>query len=274
MGYLVYFKMITIFILGLILGSFANVVIDRGQKGVTLRGRSKCDKCRKQLSWYDNIPVLSYIFLRGRCRQCGQEISWQYPAVEMLFGVMFVLIAWRAGGIVGFLDKADLINTIFYLVIGFILLIILVWDLKYMVIPDGLVVGGLVLAVSYFGYQYFVSPNFLMSVDTDLTRNFLGGLILSGFFYLMFVISQGRWIGGGDIKLGFLLGFLVGWREVYFLLMIAYILGSIPAVYLLLTKKATVKTKIPFGPFLIIAGFIMMFWGQEIVNWWKMWSGI
>jgi prepilin signal peptidase PulO-like enzyme (type II secretory pathway) len=269
MNLLVIFKIAIIFILGLILGSFANVVVDRGQKGKSLGGRSKCDKCHRQLSWYDNIPLLSYLFLRGKCRQCGEKISWHYPAVEMLFGGMFLLIAWRTGGIIGFLDKADLINTIFYLAVGFVLLIILVWDLKYMIIPDGLVVGGLILAVIYFGYQYVISPDFLMNVDTDLTRNFLGGLIIGGFFYLMFAISQGRWIGGGDIKLGFLLGFLVGWREVYFLLMIAYILGSIPAIYLLLTKKATTKTKIPFGPFLIVAGLVMMFWGPEVIGWWQ-----
>jgi prepilin signal peptidase PulO-like enzyme (type II secretory pathway) len=262
------FKIAVIFIWGLILGSFAKVLVERGQEGKSLGGRSECDKCHKKLSWYDNIPLLSYLFLGGKCRQCGEKISWQYPAIELLFGIVFVLIAWRTGGITGYLDKEDLINTVFYLSIGFVLLIILIWDLKYMVIPDGLVVGGLILAVIYFGYRYLESPDFLMNVDTDLSRNFLGGLLAGGFFYLMFTVSRGRWIGGGDVKLGFLLGFLVGWREVYSLLLMAYLLGSVPAIYLLLSKKATVKTKIPFGPFLVIAGLVIMLWGERLMAWW------
>ena len=138
-----------------------------------------------------------------------------------------------------------------------------------MIIPDGLVVGGLVLAVVYFGYQYLISPDFLMAVNTDLTRNIIGGLLVGGFFYAMFEISHGRWIGGGDVKLGFLAGFLVGWEGVYFLVMIAYILGAIPAIYLLITKKATVKTRIPFGPFLVISTLLVSLFGEEI---WLVWG--
>jgi len=268
MMYLIIFKSIAVFILGLIFGSFGKVVIDRGQKKKSIQGRSVCDSCGKKLSWYENIPLFSYIFLRGKCRHCGKKISWQYPATELLFGLVFVLVAWQKGFITGWVDTADLIDTVFYLAISFILLIIFIWDWRYMIIPDGLVVGGLVLAVGYFGYQYVISPDFLMAVNTDLTRNFLGGIAVGGFFYLLFVISQGRWIGGGDVKLGFLLGFLLGWKMTYLFLMLAYILGAIPAIYLLITKKVTAKTKMPFGPFLIIAGFILMLWGEQIWQGW------
>ena len=269
---LIIFKIVTVFILGLIFGSFANVLVDRGGSESDLsflNGRSRCDKCKKKLSWYDNIPLLSYLFLRGKCRQCGDDISWQYPAVEWLFGLGFVFIAWRTSFIFGFLDRGEVIDTIFYLTIGFVLLTILVWDLKHMIIPDGLVVGGLVLAGIYFGYQYLISPDFLRSVNTDLTRNLLGGLIVSGFFYAMFRFSNGRWIGGGDVKLGALVGFLVGWKMVYFLVMIAYVIGAIPAVYLLITKKATVKTRIPFGPFLVISALVTSLFREEILELWN-----
>jgi prepilin signal peptidase PulO-like enzyme (type II secretory pathway) len=266
---LILFKVIAVFTLGLIFGSFANVVVDRGETEENLSGRSRCDKCKKKLGWYDNIPLLSYLLLRGKCRQCQKKISWQYPAVELLFGLGFVFISWRTNFILGFLDKAEVIDTTFYLVIGFVLLTILVWDLKHMIIPDGLVVGGLVLAGIYFGYQYLISPYFLMSINTDLTRNILGGILTSGFFYLMFRFSNGRWIGGGDVKLGALVGFLVGWKMIYFLLMIAYILGAIPAIYLLITKKATVKTRIPFGPFLVIAVLVTMLFEKEILIFWE-----
>ncbi len=268
------FKIIAVFILGLIFGSFGQVVMERGQNKKSLNGRSKCDSCEKKIAWYDNIPLLSYVLLKGKCRSCGDKISWRYPATELLFGVVFVLVAWQKGFIFGWLDQKELIDTIFYLAISFVLLVILIWDLRYMIIPDGLVVGGLVLAVIYFGYRYLISPDFLMSVNTDLTRNFLGGLIVGGFFYILFMISRGRWIGGGDVKLGFLLGFLVGWKMSYLFLMLAYILGAIPAVYLLLTKKVTAKTKIPFGPFLILAGFILMLWGDSVWQGWKWLVGI
>jgi len=271
---LIFFKMIAVFILGLIFGSFANVVVDRGESKESLGGRSQCDNCKEKLNWYDNIPLLSYLFLRGKCRQCQKRISWQYPAVELLFGVGFVFIAWRTNFILGFLDKAEVIDTTFYLAIGFVLLTILVWDLKHMIIPDGLVVGGLVLTGIYFGYQYLISPDFLMSVNTDLTGNILGGVLTSGFFYLMFRFSNGRWIGGGDVKLGALVGFLVGWKMVYFLLMIAYLLGSIPAIYLLITKKATVKTRIPFGPFLVIAALLVSLFNKEIIELWDKYINI
>ncbi len=262
-------KLIIIFVLGLIFGSFANVVIERGQAKEGISGRSKCDSCKQKINWYDNIPLVSYfIFLKGRCRQCKDKIAWQYPIVEALFGGVFVLIAWRTGFILGFLDQSEIINTSFYLSIGFILLIILIWDLKYMIIPDGLVVGGLALSVCYFGYQYFISPDFLMSINTDLTRNFLGGILISWFFYMMFAFSKGRWIGGGDVKLGFLVGFLVGWKMVYSVLLITYIIGAIPAIYLLIRGKATMKTRIPFGPFLIIASFISIFWKEDIILLW------
>ena len=266
---LIIFKIGVVFVLGLIFGSFANVVVDRGESKKSLNGRSRCDSCKKKLSWYDNVPLVSYLFLKGKCRQCGKDISWQYPAVEWLFGLGFIFIAWRTNFIFGFLDRADIIDTTFYLAMGFVLLTILVWDLKHMIIPDGLVVGGLVLGGIYFGYQYLISPDFLMSVHTDLTRNVLGGLLTSGFFYLMFRFSNGRWIGGGDVKLGALVGFLVGWNMVYFLLMIAYVIGAIPAVYLLITKKATVKTRIPFGPFLVISALIVSLFAEEILALWN-----
>ncbi len=269
MAILIFFKTITVFILGLIFGSFANVVVSRGEMGESLSGRSRCDKCKKKLSWYDNIPLLSYLFLKGKCRQCQKKISWQYPAVELLFGLGFVFIAWRTNLILGFLDKAEVIDTTFYLAMGFVLLTILVWDLKYMIIPDGLVVGGLVLGVIYFCYQYLISPDFLMSIHTDLTRNILGGILTGGFFYMMFRFSNGRWIGGGDVKLGVLVGFLVGWEGVYFLLVLAYVLGSIPAVYLLITKKATAKTRIPFGPFLVIAALLVSLFSEEVLSLWN-----
>ncbi len=265
---LILFKIIAVFILGLIFGSFGQVVVERGQNKKSLSGRSECDSCGKKIAWYDNIPLLSYVLLKGRCRNCGKKISWRYPATELLFGVVFVLVAWQKGFIFGWLDQKELIDTIFYLAISFVLLVILIWDLRYMIIPDGLVVGGLVLAVIYFGYRYLISPDFLMALNTDLTRNFLGGLIVGGFFYFLFTVSRGRWIGGGDVKLGFLLGFLVGWKMSYLFLMLSYILGAVPAVYLLLTKKVTPKTKIPFGPFLILAGFILMLWGEVVWRWW------
>jgi len=265
----IFLKVVAVFILGLIFGSFANVIVDRGESQESMMGRSRCDYCKNKLSWYDNIPLLSYIFLGGVCRQCKKKISWQYPAIEFLFGISFLVITWKMIFFTSLFNFDDIVNITFYLSIGFILLTILVWDLKYMVISDGLIVGGLVFAGIYFSYQYFNSADFLMDVNANLTKNILGGMIVSGFFYAMFRFSNGRWIGGGDVKLGALVGFLVGWRMVYFLLLISYILGVIPALYLLITKKATVKTRIPFGPFLVIATLLVMLFEEEL---WLLWD--
>ncbi len=271
MFWLVFLKFLVVFVLGLIFGSFAGVLIERGEKGESLRGRSRCDHCKKKIVWYDNIPVFSFLLLRGRCHYCGQKISWWYPLMELIFGMVFVGLAWRSGFFAGWLSGDDVWRTVFCLAIGFVLLTILFWDWKYMIIPDGLVVGGLVIGVLFYLRAYLFSPDTLLAVNTDLSRNLLGGLAVGGFFYLLWRFSRGKWIGGGDVKLGFLSGFLVGWKLAYFLLLLSYLLGAVPALYLLLSGKAGTKSKIPFGPFLVVATLIILCWSDRLNHLLRYW---
>ncbi len=271
MFWLIFFRVLVVFVLGLVLGSFAGVLIERGEKGESLRGRSHCDHCRKKIDWYDNLPILSFLLLRGKCRYCGQKISVWYPLLELTFGLTFVWLAWRSEFFVGWIDGNDVWRIVFCLSIGFILLTILFWDWKYMIIPDGLVVGGLVVGALFYLRAYLLSPDTLLATGTDLGRNILGGLIVGGFFYLLWRFSRGKWIGGGDVKLGFLAGFLVGWKLAYFLLLLSYLLGAAPALYLLLTGKVKAKSKIPFGPFLVLATLIILCWSDKFNYWLKYW---
>ena len=250
-------KGIWLFIIGLSLGSFAGVVVARQGKLWGGKTRSSCDHCQNKLAWFDNLPVFSFLWLRGRCRSCRQKISRQYPVMEMVFGVIFVIVAWRDGFLAGLTNSQTLLNTIFHLTIAFILLTIAWWDWRKMIIPDGLVFGGWLLAFCFDVYRYLISPLPLFSWSAPLFGSFLGAVLAAGFLYLLFAWSNGRWLGGGDVKLAFLLGFLVGWRKVYWLLSGAYILGAIWAIFLLFTGRASRKSKMPFGPFLVAAYFLL-----------------
>jgi len=261
---LVIFKTIFIFGLGMILGSFSNVLVDRTQKKKSLLGRSKCDKCGYQLSWFDNLPVLSFLWLKGRCRKCQKKINWQYPLVELFFGLIFLTVGWQSNLITGWLlDWREILEVSFLLLTSFVLGVIFIWDLKYMIIPDGLVGGGIIIGVVYYGYLYGTGNVTLLNVNNQLFSGLIGGGIVSGFFYLLYQFSHGRWIGGGDVKLGFWLGFLVGWKLIYGLLLLAYVSGSVGAIILLIGGKKKLQSKIPFGPFLVASAWVMLLWGDK-----------
>ncbi|HHX58411.1 MAG TPA: prepilin peptidase [Candidatus Moranbacteria bacterium] len=254
-----------LFFLGLIFGSFANVLIDRGQRKESLTGRSKCDSCNHQLRWLENIPVISFLFLRGRCSSCKNKINWQYPLVELVMAIQFSFVGWYV-----FSNKIDyslvLWQLIFLITISFLLLVIFIWDFKYLIIPNGMVAIG--LAVTFFWKIFIFKKEALdpWDVNNSLWQSILGGLVVSGFFYLLWLFSRGRWIGGGDVKLGAWLGFLVGWKMTYFFLLLTYLSGAIVAIILLLTKRKKMSSQVPFGPFLIFSATIILFWQQEILN--------
>lgn len=251
------------FWLGVSLGSFANVLIDRMQRDESLLGNSHCENCNYQLCWFDNIPILSFFILKGCCRQCQSRISWQYPLVEALFGFIFLITFWQ-----WLLIGNGWVDLVFYFVITFIFLVILVWDFKYMIIPNFLVSSGLLVTISYLIYNGFINKN-LISWQGDLIGSLFGGLIVGGFFALMFYGSKGRWIGGGDVKLGFWLGFLVGVKWTYLFLMLSYVTGAIYSIFLVIFGKKGMKSQVPFGPFLIIAGYLILFFGEKLLYFYK-----
>lgn len=244
-----------IFVLGLILGSFLNSIIWRLWDNIAIfsRSRSMCIDCRQQLTWKENIPLISWLILKGRCAHCKKEISLVYPLVELGMAITLTLVARHYFPISNF-SEVSLVRDIIFT--GF-LVVIFVQDLRYQVILSNVVwigtIFGLVINISFLHY--------------DFNSLALGALIGGGFFLAQYLISKGRWIGGGDVRMGVMMGVWLGWQNTIVAIFLAYIIGAIFAVYLLATKKAKGDTAVPFGTFLAVTTMISLYWGQALIHW-------
>ncbi|MFA5047492.1 MAG: prepilin peptidase [Patescibacteria group bacterium] len=249
-----------IFILGVCVGSFLNVVIFRLHSGEKIvNSRSHCSHCQKTLGARELIPLLSFVIQGGRCRHCRKKISWQYPLVELVTGLLWLLAAYRLAGVYPQLLLVDFHLGLFWLRDAFfvaILVVVFVYDLKWLLILDRVMIVGIIGAVIF---------NLFLGVG--LWSLAIGALVGLGFFALQFFVSRGRWIGGGDLRLGFLLGLMVGWPNIITALFLSYIVGAIVSVLLLIFKKKNFNSAIPFGTFLSVGAVITLFWGERIINW-------
>ena len=270
-----------VFILGLIIGSFLNVVICRLEtEEKIINDRSRCPHCRRDLVWYDLIPVLSFVFLKGKCRYCGERISWQYPAVEISTGILFLFLISNIKyqissqypiSNIQFLDNIQypILYLLFWLFIASALIIIFVYDLKHYIIPDKIIYPAIIVTLGFNLFNNFQFPisNF-QSIFNYQFSNFLFSAIIAGAFFLSIVIiTRGKGMGGGDIKLAFLMGLILGWPLIIVAVFSAFILGSIIGIFLILLGKKKMKSMVPFGPFLVAGTFLSLFWGREIVEW-------
>lgn len=239
------------FVLGLVLGSFANAVLWRLEKEKDiLVSRSECTRCGHKLGFFDLIPLLSFLFLKGRCRYCRKKISWQYPAVELFFGLGVLFI---------YLYSRDIAESIFLTGVFLATFLIFIYDLRFLIIPDVLVLTGLIWVL--LGKFWFFRG--------DVKIGFLTGLSIFVFFFLMRQLSKGKWVGGGDAKLGFILGLWLGWPLGFLGLFLAYVIGAAVGVGLMALKKVTLKSQVPFGPFLITGAWVAYSWGNEILKWYE-----
>jgi leader peptidase (prepilin peptidase)/N-methyltransferase len=280
------FWQIIIFILGLIVGSFLNCVIFRLEKEESfLMGRSYCPKCGHKLNWRDLVPILSFIFLKGRCYYCKEKISWQYPIVEISTALIFLLIfnfSALGGSALGWQSISSLpqpyFNLIFisYLFLVFcFLMVIFVSDLKTFIIPDKIIFPAIAVVFIYrvFGFlelnHWKFIENWNLEIENlNISLNYLYSGIAAGlFFLLIFLVSRGKWMGFGDVKLAFFMGLFLGFPKILVALFLSFFLGAIIGIGLVLTEKKKLKSEIPFGPFLIIGTFIAFFWGSGIANW-------
>lgn len=242
-----------IFIYGLIIGSFLNVCIYRIPRGENIAWPgSHCPTCSHSLSWYDNIPLFSYLVLKGKCRYCKSGISAQYPVVESLNAVLYIIMYFRFGFGVDF---------IFYSLMSSVLLAIIFIDLKEMIIPDSLVLSILVLSVIHKTFNYF-----LYGISPEIINSFLGLLVAGGLFTAIVLISRGG-MGGGDVTLMGALGFVLGIKYIVLNIFLSFVLGAIISIVLLAAKIKTRKDPIPFGPFIVLGFFITSLWGKVIINW-------
>ena len=250
-----------VFILGICVGSFLNVLIDRIPNDESpFRGRSYCDKCKKTLRWYDLIPLLSYLYLKGKCRYCRAQISFSYPLVELITGVMFVLTFFYLKDLrFTIYDLRFFLNYFYYAFILSSFIVIFFTDLKYGIIPDKILYPA-VAAAAIFNFQFSIF-NFIFSA--------LGAFI---FFLALFLITKGKGMGFGDVKLSFLLGLVLGFPKIIVGLYLAFLTGAIIGSILIIWGEKKLKGgTIPFGPFLIIGAVLSIFFGEKITHLASLW---
>ena len=240
-------------VFGLIIGSFLNVVIFRLNTEKGFDGRSKCMNCRHQLSWYELFPVFSFLFLNGRCKHCKTKISLQYPLVELLTGVIFALLFLKFQNIF-YTDALIFAGTMAYYASMFSLLIVIaIYDIRHKIIPDILALVFGILA--FLGLFLFSSFGFNLHIPTIL--EFLAGIIIAVPFALIWLFSRGVWMGLGDAKLAIGLGWLLGLSRVLSGVVVSFWSGAIIGLLLIaFSKKHSVKSEIPFAPFLVLGAIL------------------
>jgi len=241
-----------VFIFGLIIGSFLNCLIWRLYKDESLSGRSYCPQCRQTIAWYDNIPLLSFFFLKGRCRHCREKISWQYPLVELVTATLF-LLTFPADAFSSQLTWLLLRN--WFLIIT--LIIVFVYDLRWQLVP---------LKVVWFMGILILIVNIILGVSplTILFFSALGAI----FFLVQYFLTKKRGIGEGDIWLGAYLGAAFPSGGLLLLIMVlSYGLGSIISLILVSGQKKNWKSRIALGPFLASGAIITLIWGEKIITW-------
>lgn len=241
------------FIFGVLWGSFANVVIFRLPQGKSVVvPRSACPKCSTLIAWYDNVPILSWLLLRGKCRKCKATISWRYPLVEFIMGLLFCLAFIKVGWSWLLLE---------YLVFFFGLVTVSFIDFDHMILPDRFTLSGIVIGL--IGAALNPEREFLSALLGVL----LGGGFLWAVAYLYLVLRKQDGMGGGDIKLLGWIGAVLGVKSIPFVILFSSITGSIVGIAWSFKVKQGMKTSIPFGPYLALAAIVYaLYGGQELAN--------
>ena len=239
---------LAVLVFGLVIGSFLNVVIARLPAGRSVWGpRSACPACGAVIAWRDNVPVLSFIALRARCRACAARIVWRYPIVEIATALLFLASYVRFG---------PCLELVWAVVLLASLVAITGIDIDHQIIPDVITLPGIAAGV----LANLALPG--RSVIDSLCGIGLGG----GIFFAIILVSGGG-MGGGDMKLGAMLGAFLGWRLALVALFVAVVVGGLAAVAVLAAGRKGRKDPMPFGPFLAVGGAVALFWGQGLLTW-------
>ncbi len=254
-----------LFVLGLAVGSFLNVVIYRTVKGESwLVGRSYCDHCQQRIAWYDNIPLFSYLWLRGRSRCCKRKIPLSYPIIEFMTGSLFVW--WYLAGSLFFqLTQAPFqtLQPLFWLLVGTALLVIFFSDLLHMIIPDFVVCCLFLTTAFYRLYLVFAGIMQWRDFWWMLVGMIVAIVIIGG----LWLVTKGRGMGFGDVKYVVPMAWLLGWPNILVGLFLAFILGGLVAIVLLAIGRKKIGQKIAFGPFLVLGTVLSLLWGDLIFGW-------
>ncbi len=244
---------VLIIILGLSVGSFLNVCIFRiPNREFISKPRSKCPKCKHQLKFWENIPIFSYLLLKGKCSSCHSHISLRYPLIEILTSLLFLLIYYFYG---------FTIETLLLCVLFSIVIIITFVDIDVQLIPNGLLILGLIpvsIYVILFGLE-------------NIWAHLFGAIGLSALFFLIGYLGKIFYkedsMGMGDVKYAFLIGLLLGWKSGFLALGFSFIFAAFIIVILFIQKKLKSKQKIPFGPFMSLGLLVSLLWGHRIIEW-------
>ena len=277
---------IGLFIFGLAVGSFLNVVIFRYKEGgglfTNIYGHSHCMLCERTLHWYERIPLISFVVQRGRCRTCGEKISWQYPTVEFLAGLIFTLVPYKIISLYQHFYPPYL--PIFIWVLAFLtLLLISAIDYRHQIIPDSLNIFMALLGVAMIfvhsslgdfglkngmiGGSFLGSYALMFFVGNSQIVNALAGVAFGILFIgLIHLLTRGRGIGFGDVKLAAAAGLLLGWPDIALSLLLAFVIGAVVGGGLMFFKRKTLHDAVPFGPFIAVGITIVFFLGYDIVN--------
>lgn len=281
---------VLIFIAGTFIGSFLNVLSDRlPREESPFKGRSKCEYCGEVLRPKDLIPVISYLLLKARCRYCNEKLSVKYPIVEVVTGLMFAGIAY-------YIDVFHVLSPIVWLTFAYLtivasfLIVIFFADLKYKIIPNKVVIPGIIFvlvvialssgAIAYFSHQQLAADPFgqkllevgywnaqMLAMVKAIGVSILSAFAIGIFFYLLIVVTKGKGMGGGDVKLAFFIGLINGFPMNIVAIIVAFVSGALFSLILMTLKRKGMKDVIPFGPFLIVGCIVAYLYGQQIFNW-------
>lgn len=263
------------FVFGAALGSFTKVLADRSLKRQGINGRSYCPGCKTTLRWYDLLPVISFILIKGRCRYCRRKIGLEYIVIEIISGIIFSLLFSQLPYSVffsqdyfrTFITLTDLLFKSFSICI---LLSVALTDIRKMLIPDRIILPSIVIAciylisitlikTVYFGYMLIILESLFYPASA--------AILIAGFFYSLIVVTKGRGMGGGDVKLGAFMGLVLGFEMSMVALMIAFLSGSVVGILLIISGKKSFGEHIAFGPFLVLGSITALLWGKEILQW-------
>jgi len=260
MGILIFISVL-VFLLGMSWGSFVNMLEYRVAVGYGVQThpnpslekggqkRSFCDWCGEKLNWYDNIPLFSWLFLKGKSRCCGNPLPYSYPLIELILGVIFVIIFW--------VNFGNWFQIVFLMLISVFLVFSFIFDLKYMILPDFSTIILVILVVGFVIGRPLESP---------LQQHILAAVGSTLFLGVLYLITKGKGMGLGDVKLAIFIGLFLGYKAVvaYY---VAFLTGAVLGGGLMLLNKVKKTTPIPFGPFLILGVVVAYWWGEKIIFW-------
>jgi prepilin signal peptidase PulO-like enzyme (type II secretory pathway) len=274
---------IFLFIFGLAIGSFLNVVALRYDgdhflfSPKLIGGRSHCPHCKKTLRWFELIPLISFLVQRGRCRNCKARIGFQYPAMEVLSGLIFIFVPLRFSTL-GLTPPSFLYLTAIWIVVFEIFLLLSYIDLLLGIIPDELNIALTVMGfieiwflASAFGIgnpSFFGTYASIFGLQANVWINHIvGALFGAAFFGGLVALTRGKGMGMGDVKLALPLGLLFGWPDILIIAMAAFVTGGIYGIFAITVDKKTMKSAVPFAPFLVAGATMAFFWGSAFFGW-------